>query len=416
MNVLTVNFRCVDANLVEAPSVIMTSVASTTRHVQFTLDYIDSPLFQQLIEQILSGDVDPRDVDWSDVIAQSENATEHVMSSPPTVTTSTNDSASSGFSWALFVPLCAAGFLILLIAFCLLKHVWTRRCVVGRQQSATSLFRARAEPYIDNARNSTRSTAALQRSYGDRASMRSHVSESQQPAIFFTKVTRLGSIPESQEEYYSRYNKPRKISLPETLTPDSQSSLSSLFSRMTNDGHNILSNSAMYPASEKTPDTFQTLTQSFPNLVFTAQSTTPPPTVPYHLTWITPLSSQSEPVLVDHVTATTLQRRLFAQLEKKVNNTALQNTTDAVAKMYQGDIINDVSKSSGINKSPFHPNNNTPTNGSDELCQSDVIINQTHAILPDSMASHHITGSWVMMAKFLHAVLLELLANTLFCC
>ena len=143
----------------------------------------------------------------------------------------------------------------------------------------------------------------------------------------------------------------------------------------------------------KTPDTFQTLTQSFPNLVFTAQSTTPPPTVPYHLTWITPLSSQSEPVLVDHVTATALQRRLFAQLEKKVNNTALQNTTDAVAKMYQGDIINDVSKSSGINKSPFHPNNNTPTNGSDELCQSDVIINQTHAILPDTTTSHHITGT-----------------------
>ena len=354
----------------------------TERYSESSLNYVNSPLFQQIIAQILSGDVDPRKVDWRDVVSRAENASEWQIS----ITNQTEATESEAFNWGLFLPLFVSGLFMLLIVFCLFKHAWQRRCLPGRQRSFGSLFRGGAQPYIDNVRNSTRSTCALQRGDDDRTSMRSAYSQAKQPAIFFTKVSRLGSISESPEEYYAKYSVPRKISLAESMTPktpDSQSSLSSLFSRITVDAHNILSNSAMYPTSDKTIDKFSTLAHSFPNLqVLPAQS--PLPSVPYHLTWITPLSAQSEPVLVDHMTATTLQRRLFAHLEKKVHNTVLNDAKLAC------DVIDDLSKST--NKSPFYPNNNTPTSGSVEPLPPDVIINRTHTAAPQQTSSRNYNG------------------------
>ena len=328
--------------------------ATTSSYKNFTVLATKNPLLQAILDKIESGDIDPRDVDWNTLLAAvNQPAT---VSSSPVSTSVTETEALSGFNLGLLIPLVIVTFFMMVLLLCTIRHSWNSRCKVvpKKKHSFSSLSRTQGE----SVRSSTRSRQLQQDDRSQDGLDHGQRSMLLPPVI--TKVGKLGSIRESPEDRYK--NRKKKVQGEvDNNTPGSGKSITSAFSNVLTDFPYIVSNIGAYPVSVHSDCQQGCMTHSDPNLGNGAQYVSP------YITWITPGMSQSDPMLSTNA---------LTELESKLRK-------GLPCKLVQQMNPNTPADKNQMNKSPYHPNYNTPTNGSenDESIPSNAVINNSSSLM-----------------------------------
>ena len=246
----------------------------------------------------------------------------------------------------LLLPLVVIGLFLVVVASCLLWHkLQTRRrrhkCQArGPECGVTSFYRS--HDIADDWRSSTRSTTPLQQN------SISHSSLIPPKPEFKPQLDKISESPEDKMAAFEQ----KMISLAlqggmldDVYSPDTNSTIQSSFrdTRL----FSTLSATPYLSGTQYIPDA----TQSYPNLYLHPQSACSP----YHLTWLTPSQiTKSDPEFLDTPTIlrNSLRRSRHTRSLRMYNNTPW--------------------------KSPYHPNFNTPTNGSEtDTMSPGIVINQT---------------------------------------
>lgn len=299
-----------------------------------SFDFIDSKEFQERMAEILAGRTAP----------------------PPTIMRDTTTTANEEENFVnanlgILIPIVAFAIFILAVVACVAWQAVHEKIRPRTKKLASISTFYRNNSGWDNTRASTRSTTPLQ------MPLQHHVARD-----FVPQLDRISESPED------RLNRTPLVNKNDLFSPDS--SLASMLSRLEYELSNGVRSTSFGGYAYPPPSYMSEVSQSYPNLPLPAQA----PFSPYHLTWTTPAPARpirSDPIGLNSAGRNQLLARFGSRGGGHMNEPMI------------GGGNHHLHLQQNTWKSPYHPNFNTPTDGSEH----------DSAALPPNAILNHISSS-----------------------